>query len=166
LSSYYHSIPAVDINGMFTPQTKGAIMEFQKTMNLPIIEDLDEKTFIYMYNSIQGILNTLPPSSIALPRLLYPNEVYSEGSEGANIYIMQQYLNYISTLMFDIPSVVPNGIFTSETKEAVISFQNQYGLKPDGIIDENTWNKIVDIYRQLRFSNIRTIGQFPGLLIG
>lgn len=166
LSAYYESIPAVDINGMLTPQTVTALTEFQKTFSLPVTGEIDNDTWNNMYTAVQGILSSLPPAAIALPALLYLNETYSEGSEGPGVYIMQQFLNYISALIPNIPSVYPDGIFGPETAMTVKEFQRQNGLEPDGIIDEETWNKIVEVYRQLRFSSSRTIGQFPGLLIG
>ncbi|MGD9568050.1 MAG: peptidoglycan-binding protein [Sedimentibacter sp.] len=166
LSAYHDTIPAVDINGMLNTQTRNSIKEFQKTFNLPITGDLDDETWITMYNNVQGILRVLPPSAIALPALLYPQIVYAEGSQRPGVYIMQQALQFISTIMPDIPAVTPSGYFGPETTEAVIAFQNAYGLEPNGIIDEDTWNKIVEIYRQFRFSNSRTIGQYQGSVIG
>lgn len=166
LSAYYESIPAVDINGMLDSQTRRAIMEFQKTFELPITGIIDDESWLEMYSSVEGILRTIPPSAIALPALLYPDEVFREGSEGPDVYIMQQFLLFISTVISDIPSVVPDGIFGPETTEAVTAFQNLYGIEPNGIINENTWDEIVRVYRQLRFSEARAAGQFPGSVIG
>lgn len=166
LSAYYDSIPAVDINGMLNTQTRNSIREFQKTFNLPMTGTIDNETWNIMYSNIQGILRVLPPSAIALPALLYPQIEYSEGMEDPGIYIIQQFLQFISTIMVDIPAVTPNGIFGPETTKSIIAFQNTFGLEPNGIIDEDTWHKIVDIYRQLRFSNSRAIGQYSGTVIG
>lgn len=166
LSAYYNSIPAVDINGMLNTQTRNSIREFQKTFNLPVTGDIDNETWTTMYNNVQGILRTLPPSAIALPALLFPQIVYSEGMEDYGVYIMQQSLLYISTIITNIPAVTPSGIFDPETTKAVIAFQNLFDLEPNGVIDEDTWNKIIEIYRQLRFSSLRTIGQYPGSVIG
>jgi len=46
-----------------------------------------------MYAQVVGILDTLPPSAIALPRLVWPGIVYRLGSEGPDVYIIQQYLS-------------------------------------------------------------------------
>ncbi len=165
LSAYYDSIPAVDINGMLNSQTRNSIREFQKTFDLPMTENIDNETWNIMYSNIQGILRVLPPSAIALPALLYPQIEYREGMEDSGIYIIQQFLQFISTIIVDIPTVTPNGIFGPETTRSIITFQNTFGLETNGIIDENTWNKIVDIYRQLRFSNARAIGQYSGAVI-
>ena len=166
LSAYYSSIPPVDIDGIMGPATRTAIMEFQETIGLPVTGILDDETWLAMYNSIVSILNTIPPSAIALPTLIYPNIVYSLGSEGPGVYIIQQYLSYISTILTDIPAVTPDGAFGENTRNSVIAFQNYFGLTPDGIVGQNTWNKIVEIYRDLRFGERRSAGQFPGGEIG
>ncbi|MDD4779660.1 MAG: peptidoglycan-binding protein [Tissierellia bacterium] len=166
LSAYYSSIPPVDIDGIMGPATRSAIIEYQKTMGLPVTGMLDDETWLSMYNNIVGILTTIPPSAIALPALIYPNIVYSLGSEGPGVYLIQQYLAFISTILTDIPAVTPDGVFGESTKAAVIAFQKQFNLTPDGIVGRETWNKIVDVYRDLRFGERRTAGQFPGGEIG
>ncbi len=166
LSAYFDTIQPVDIDGILGPNTRAAIIEFQKTKNLPATGVLDDQTWNSMYSSIVGILNTLPSSAIALPTLLYPNIVYKLGSEEPGVYIIQQYLSYISTLLTDIPKVTPDGKFGPATQAAVKAFQKRFGLTPDGIVGKTTWDKIVEVYRDLRFGERRTIGQFPGEQIG
>lgn len=166
LSAYYDTIPPVDIDGILGPNTRAAIIEFQKTKDLPETGVLDDQTWNSMYSSVVGILNTLPSSAIALPSLLYPNIVYKLGSEDPGVYILQQYLSYISTFLTDIPSVTPDGKFGPATQAAVKAFQKRFGLTPDGIVGQTTWDKIVEVYRDLRFGERRTTGQFPGDQIG
>lgn len=162
LAAYYESIPAVDIDGILGPNTRTAIIEFQKTMGLPTTGTIDEQTWDTLYNSVLGILRELPPTAIALPALLYPNIIYREGTEGPGVYIMQEYLSYISTVVPSIPALGTDGVFGPDTTAAVTAFQNTYGLPATGVINEQTWNAIVDVYRELRFGMVRTPGQFPG----
>jgi len=159
LSAFYSTIPAVDIDGILGPQTRQSIIAFQKAVDIPVTGLIDDQTWTSMYNSIVGILNTLPPSAIALPSLLYQNILYKLGSEGPGVYIIQQYLSYISTFLTDIPEVTPDGEFGPNTQEAVIAFQNRFGLTPDGIVGQTTWDKIVEVYRDLRFGERTTIAQ-------
>lgn len=166
LSVYYNSIPSVDINGILDTQTRTAIMEFQKTFNLPITGIVDEQTWNAMYNQVVGILDTLPPSAIALPTLIWPGIVYQLGSEGPGVYIIQQYLSYIASVLEGIPPADPDGIYGPLTEEAVRRFQEYFGIDVTGIVDQYTWNRIVLIYRNLRFGNTRNIGQFPGNDVG
>jgi peptidoglycan hydrolase-like protein with peptidoglycan-binding domain len=166
LSAYYNTIPTVDINGILDTQTRTAIMEFQKTFNLPITGIVDESTWNTMYNQVVGILDTLPPTAIALPALIWPGIVYQRGSEGPGVYIIQQYLSYIASVLEGIPPAEPDGIFGAQTEQAVREFQEYFGIDVTGIVDRYTWTRIVLIYRNLRFGDTRNVGQFPGSNVG
>lgn len=58
------------------------------------------------------------------------------------VFEAQSYLRNIGRLDSDISRVVPDGIFASETTDAVKSFQRKYGLSESGIIDFETWELI------------------------
>lgn len=45
-----------------------------------------------------------------------------------------------------LPTVVPDGIYGPTTLNSVTAFQRMYGLPITGITDQNTWDKIVEIY--------------------
>lgn len=166
LSAYYNTIPSVDISGVLDTQTRVSIIEFQKTVGLPVTGIIDEQTWNAMYDRVVGILETLPPSAIALPSLLWPGEVYQVGSEGPNVYLIQQYLSYISSVLEGIPPADPDGIYGPQTEQAVREFQEYFGIDVTGVVDRYTWNRIVLIYRSLRFGNTRNVGQFPGTNVG
>ena len=157
LSAYYASIPAVDINGILGPETRTAIIEFQKTKNLPQTGIVDERTWQTMFDSVAGILRTVPSSAIALPSLIYPGFPLQVGSEGPDVYIIQQYLSYISAVLEGLPPVQPDGIYGPRTEAAVRAFQEFFGIDVTGVVDQYTWNRIVLIYRNLRFGNINQI---------
>ena len=159
LSAYYNTIPTVDINGVLNTQTRTAIMEFQKTFNLPITGLVDEQTWTTMFNAVSGILNTLPPSVIALPALLWPGITYQLGSEGPGVYLIQQYLSYIASVLEGIPPAEPDGIYGPRTELAVRTFQEYFGIDVTGVVDRYTWDRIVLIYRNLRFGNTSNIGR-------
>ena len=58
---------------------------------------------------------------------------------------LQMMLRNIAGEHEQIPLVVPDGIFGSTTLESVQAFQQRFGLEPDGVVDFDTWNKIVEI---------------------
>ena len=62
---------------------------------------------------------------------------------------LQNMLRNISYYVEDILPVIPDGNFTENTKESVISFQKVYGLEPSGEVDNVTWQKIRDINNEL-----------------
>ncbi|MFA6782539.1 MAG: peptidoglycan-binding protein [Sedimentibacter sp.] len=162
LSAYYDSIPSVDISGVLNTQTRTAIMEFQKTFNLPITGLVDEQTWNTMFNAVSGALRTLPPSAIALPALLWPGITYQLGSEGPGVYLIQQYLSYIGSVLEGVTPAAPDGIYGPETELAVRTFQEYFGIDVTGVVDRYTWDRIVLIYRNLRFGNTRNINGLQG----
>jgi peptidoglycan hydrolase-like protein with peptidoglycan-binding domain len=162
LSAYYNTIPSVDINGVLNTQTRTAIMEFQRTFNLPITGLVDEQTWNTMFNAVSGILRTLPPSAIALPALIWPGITYQLGSEGPGVYLIQQYLIYIGSVLEGIPPATPDGIYGPVTESAVRAFQEYFGIDVTGVVDRYTWDRIVHIYRNLRFGNTNDIDGLQG----
>ena len=63
-----------------------------------------------------------------------------EGSRGAEVVKLQEILKQINFY-----SGVIDGIFGSVTKDAVIRFQQNYGLVADGIVGSKTWSKLNEI---------------------
>ncbi len=163
LSAYYNSIPSVDINGILDSNTRSAIIEFQKVFNLPVTGIVDEQTWNTMSNAVIGILETLPPSAIALPALVWPGITYRIGSEGPGVYLIQQYLAYIASVLAGIPPTEPDGIYGPQTEQAVRAFQQYFGIDATGVVDRYTWDRIVLIYRNLRFGNPGNINGLEGM---
>ena len=70
---------------------------------------------------------------------------YTDEEKKQHIKELQGYLSDISYINPNIPRVIPDGIYGSETAAAVSAFQNAYGLPVTGTADENTW---YEIYKQ------------------
>ncbi len=158
LSSYYNTIPEVEITGVLDSATSQSLIEFQKTMNLPVTGIIDDATWFKINEVLLGILITLPPGQLAFPRIAFPGIVYRRGSEGPGVVVIQEYLAYISSVLPDVtyvPYELIDGVFGPITESAVITFQQKFGLEPNGIVDEYTWNVMVDVYRNLKFDEER-----------
>jgi peptidoglycan hydrolase-like protein with peptidoglycan-binding domain len=87
----------------------------------------------------------------------WPGIVFYPGDESPNIYIIQEMLSYISLTIPAIPYIEPNGVLDAATEQAVRAFQGAQGLEPTGIINEETWNSITEVYRQQRFGTVSGI---------
>lgn len=169
IAPFYPSVPAVIMDSVFGPNLKNAVMEFQKTFNLPIDGIVNPSTWNKLYLVYKGIeenvtdppepLPTLPPTA---PQ--YPGTLLQLGSTGLDVTLMQNYLQTLSIAYPSIPSIKPDGVFGSQTQKAVIAFQNFFGLTPDGIIGPLTWNKIVEIY-QLVTGESSSEFNYPGYLL-
>jgi len=66
---------------------------------------------------------------------------------------LQRYLRRISQESADIPLIAVDGIYGSETKDAVAAFQEVYGLPVTGTVDNRTWYAIVDEFLRIKDSN-------------
>lgn len=154
LSAYYPTIPGVAITGIFDEQTRLAVIEFQKTVNLEPTGVVDSATFEALTGGLFGILDTLPPEAVYLPTMRWPGIVFNPGDESPSIYVIQEMLSYISLVIPAIPPIEPNGVLDDSTQQAVRAFQSTQGLEQTGIIDEETWNSIVEVYRQQRFGTV------------
>ena len=78
------------------------------------------------------------------------------------IGLLQEYLSFIARYDAEIPAVSVTEYFGDRTYSAVTAFQREYGLTPDGIVGEDTWNRIISVYTSLGEGNSSRFGQYPG----
>lgn len=95
----------------------------------------------------------------------YPGYSLSLGSVGEPVLTMQLFLNRISS---DFPAIRPiqnpNGVFGTDTQQAVRTFQQTFGLTADGVIGRATWNYISRIYGAVkRLSELDSEGERLGI---
>lgn len=156
LSLYYPTVPDTAITGIFDEQTRLAVIEYQKTKNLEPTEIVNQQTWESIYNDSLGIIKTLPPESIYLPYFKYARD-FKLGDEGPGVFVIQEMLQYISLVIPEIPYVQLTQTFDEATENGVIAFQNFYGIEPTGVVDETTWNAIVETYRAQRYGSTRAM---------
>lgn len=76
----------------------------------------------------------------------WPRIDLTVGSTGEKVRQIQEELARISRSYPAIPTITPDGIYGSATREAVEVFQRVFGLPVTGVIDYRTWYKISEIY--------------------
>jgi len=82
------------------------------------------------------VLQPTPFTALTTP---YPGGLYQRGSRGNNVKLIQQRLNITTN---PTPRLVEDGIFGTATYNAVTNFQRLNSLQVDGVVGENTWNKL------------------------
>lgn len=125
----------------------------------------------YYYGDDIDIVQNAPVRGITATVPSYPLRL---GSTGDDVRSAQIRLNRISSNFPAIPKISPPfGIFADSTDTAVRSFQEIFGLDPDGIIGKATWYKIQNIYNSVkRINDLNSEGitleevtqQFPSTL--
>ena len=68
----------------------------------------------------------------------------NENERTESIKQVQRALRTLSKNGDDIPEVKEDGIFGSETTEAVRAFQRNAGMNQTGVVDYRTWEKIMN----------------------
>lgn len=91
----------------------------------------------------------------------YPGSPLRVGSSGPNVVVVQTELNRISQNYPAIPKIpVVDGIFGSQTEDAVRTFQQIFNLTPDGVVGMATWYALVRLYTGVTaLSELRSEGQ-------
>ncbi len=146
----YPAIPKIsNTNGIFEKQTQEAVKTFQRIFNLDddgIVGKLTWYKIKYIYNSVKG-LSELYSEGISVSEADRKfSTVVRRGDRGIPVQTIQYYLNFLAYFNPRLTPVAVDGIFGEKTYDAVLTFQNQYGLPVDGIVGRNTWNKLQDAY--------------------
>ncbi len=151
ISNNYPSIPKIaTIDGIFAEDTEAAVKKFQEIFGLlpdGIVGSATWYTINRIYNAVKR-LNELDSEGIRLEEVTkqYPGMLML-GSRGLGVSNLQYFLSYLSQFYTNIPQTSIDGVFGNQTRESVIAAQKLFGLTPDGIVGETTWNAIYNAYR-------------------
>lgn len=63
---------------------------------------------------------------------------------------MQNLLTIIAYFDNSIPLPAMNGVFDARTKNSLTAFQTQYGLEPTGVLNRQSANMLLSVYRDTR----------------
>ena len=114
------------IDGIATEAVYKAVLQFQKDQHMNADGMVGTQTKALLFGGGDGkgtVSSTLRP-----------------GSNGSLCRYMQ---NMLSMLGF---SVRINGIFDEATRNAILQFQKDHGMEPDGVVGRNTWKALFDAY--------------------
>lgn len=165
IAPYFNSVPPVLQDGIFGSSVKNAVIQFQKTFGLTADGVVGPTTWNMLYEVYRSIYSDEPAPPAETPdpgySTEYPGTPLKIGSTGTDVRLMQTYLNTIRIVYPNIPTLVVDGVFGNDTKEAVTAFQNAFLLAPDGIIGPITWDYIVKQYQLITGGSSISL-EYPG----
>ncbi len=146
----YPQIPFVfSDNNVFDVNTEIAVRAFQRIFGLPITGIVDRETWYeiqYIYTAVKQ-LATLQSEGEREESDEFGGRDLSQGDRGADVLRIQRYLYRISDFLNGgFSASPPTGVYSSGTRDTVRAFQRYFDLPQTGIINEETWNKIVSVY--------------------
>ncbi len=153
IATNYPAIPKIaNVNGFFGDTTRDAVIRFQEIFNLAPDGIVGKATWYkiqFIYNGIKR-LNQLDSEGLNLSEISrqFPG-ILREGDSGDFVRIVQLLLAYVGLYEESVPPVSVTGYYGPETTAAVRAFQQTYGLNPDGILGEQTYSQLYDVYESI-----------------
>ncbi len=160
VGTFNDAVPSVPINGIFDEATRNAVIAFQQYAGLDPDGIVGEETWDQLYDAYRGIVGTITvPENRIAP---YPGTPLTNGVQGEYVLFLQSYLNRIAETYPAIPTVTVDGVFGEATENAVVAFQREFGLSPNGVVGPITWDRIASLYEDLSVGSEKQTGQFGG----
>ena len=152
ISRDYPAIPKVSpVDGSFGPQTEASVKRFQEIFSLTpdgIVGNATWYKMVYLYVGILDLAELISEGqtfySIGIP-LDFPDTI-SKGDSGEQVKVIQYLLSVVSEFYNTIPPVTVDGIFGTNTENAVIALQRMAGITQDGVVGAETWQALYALY--------------------
>ncbi|MEG2501002.1 MAG: peptidoglycan-binding protein [Oscillospiraceae bacterium] len=164
IGKFVTTIPSLAEDGIFGAGTERAVRAFQQHFALTVDGVVGAATWAAIYAEYNSLEVDSAPPAVNRPGQ-YPGTALRIGDKGESVRQMQFYLRIIARSNSAIPSIATDGIFGNGTRNAVIAFQNFYGLGADGVVGMLTWNKIYEVYTDL-INGLLSPSQRPGTYPG
>ncbi|MDR1914860.1 MAG: peptidoglycan-binding protein [Clostridiales bacterium] len=154
ISMFYSGIPQIIENALFDARTKACVMTYQRIFALMQDGIVGPVTWNSLYEIYYNIIDNIaipyepediPPSG-AYP---YPGYILRLGSTGEHVEILQRVINAVGEFYPQIPKINVDGRFGAGTRTALATFQNIFGLTPDGLAGPSTWAELMNQYELL-----------------
>ena len=161
----YPAIPQVQpVNGVFSSNMANSVQIFQRIFNLTVDGVVGKATWYTMVSRYTGVLRLSELASQGQTfyklGLSYQNTI-SYGQQGESVSLLQYLLAILGEFYLSIPSVTIDGVFGSETYRAVKALQRDAGLEETGVVDEATWNVLLDRFLSIDRTVLSNPAFFP-----
>lgn len=147
----YPAIP--EINGstsVFDGDTQEAVKSFQRIFNLTPDGVVGKATWYKIKQIFASVkrLSELTSEGLTIPEIerVFKTEL-SIGDSGVEVGALQYYLAFLGYFYPQLPPIPISGFFDELTRDAVFTFQSEYGLPVTGVVDIGTYYRIEREYK-------------------
>ena len=149
------TVPLINPDGIFGPETERAVLAFQSNMGLPPTGIVDFATWNAVTSAYRTSNNFM---SCGLALFPFPGNGYEAlpGEKSNIVYIIQILLSDIE-VAYDVFSQTDiSGIYDEKTENAVRTFQTLNRLPVTGTVNAATWNRLASDHNLFAFYPIHT----------
>lgn len=145
ISYYYNTVPAVIPDGIFSEQTREAVIGFQETFLLPVTGIVDFDTWrhiIKIFNEISDY-----EAEALLPQVFPATDfIINPGESPLGLNLIHSILHSLAAIFENFDDFIITGIHNEPSVNFVKQLQEIFNLEPNGIIDKKTVNMIIALY--------------------
>lgn len=152
----YPTLGPLVVDGRYGSATSSTVMQYQVINSLTMDGVVGHDT----WNAIVGDYN----ATIGGSADTYPGIALRPGDRSQDVRHMQGRLNEAARIYTGINAQTVDSVYGNNMTNAVRRFQRQFSLSADGILGQNTWNKIVAVHNAIAAgSPTHVTTQYPGV---
>ena len=154
----YPAIPEINsTSSVYDGETEEAVKAFQRIFNLTPDGVVGKATWYRIKEIFSAVkrLSELTSEGLTIPEVerVFRTEL-SVGDSGVEVETVQYYLAFLGYFYPQLPPIPITGFFDDTTRDAVFTFQSEYGLPVTGVVDIGTFASIEREYK-------RTVADLP-----
>ena len=149
------SIPSVNPDGIFGPETERAVLAFQGNMGLPQTGIVDFQTWTAI-TDVYRTAQTMMQRGLAFFPFPAGGYTISKNEKSDLVCIIQIMLSGVGVAYDLFSDIEISGVYDTETENAVRAFQKLNRLPQTGTVDVFTWNRLASVHNLLATSPIYT----------
>ncbi len=139
--------PAVIPDGIFGPETAGAVSRYQRNNGLDPTGEVDYQTWAGIIQKYGVRASCGGPAKTIVGFRNDELDLTPPGNSGLSVWFAQVMLLSIGRKFERFAGIVPDGINAGPTTEAFLYIQfRAKTLYHDGSLDKSTWNAVVNLY--------------------
>ena len=128
-------------DGIYGPETAGAVSRFQRIHGLPVTGVTDQATWEEITARFDEALIRVD-EAWPVYILLDPEQVIRRGEAHPHLHLVQAMLTVLSDAYDSIPAPGKSGILDEATADSLGEFQRLNGLPMTGHLDKRTWKHL------------------------
>ena len=128
-------------DGIYGPETAGAVSRFQRLHGLPVTGVTDQATWEEIVLEFDEALIRVD-EAWPVYIILEPGQILRRGERHPHLHLVQAMLTVLSNAYDSIPAPGRSGILDDATADSLGEFQRLSGLPMTGHLDKRTWKHL------------------------